>query len=245
MSSPFTAVAAQSAGQPAFEAATIKVDTSIDPESGDYQHGRFTIHNAPLKDIIIAAYDFKRDLVQGGPNWIKTARYDVSAKADPTTSDAASRLMLRTLLAERFHLRVHNEERPTSVLVLQVSKNGPKLHPPDDNSPFRSGCFSSEPLVCHNVTLAALAGALRSNGTGIDIPVLDETGIEGRHDIRLEYVLSKSSVGSPDPATPAGGVSSGPGIFDALERLGLKLQNAKRPMQILVIDHVEPLVPEN
>ena len=233
---PLASLAAQPAPGPAFEAATIRVDTSAAPESGEYQNGRFTVRNAPLRDLIVSAWQTKSDLVQGGPDWIRTARFDVSAKAGPAASESASRLMLRTLLAERFRLKVHYEERPLPVYLLQAARNGARLPPPDPDSPLRTGCFSSEPILCHNVTLATVAGALRSNGTGIDVPVLDETGIAGRFDLKLEYVLDK-----PSAAAPAGG----PSIFDALHRYGLELRSAKRPMQVLVIDHVEPLLPEN
>ncbi len=139
--------------------------------------------------------------------------------------------MLRSLLADRFQLRVHNEEMLFSVYILQAAKKGARLSPPDPKSHYRTGCFNNAPIVCHNVTMGMLAGALQSNGTEIDIPVVDETGMEGRYDLSL----------TPGFDSAAGETVT---IFDALARVGLRLDRAKRPMTVFVIDHVEPLRPE-
>ena len=146
------AIFAQPGQPPAFEAATIKVNASSDPESGDFVHGRLTLHRAPLRDLIGSAYGIRNDLIQGGPKWVETTRFDVAAKADPATAEATSRLMLQTLLAERFRLIVHRGESVTSVYVLKVAKNGPKLQPSPPDSRARKGCVGSAPLICHDVT---------------------------------------------------------------------------------------------
>ena len=163
--------------------------------------------------------------------------------SSPSRSLTAS-FRFRTVLAERFNLRVHTEDRLTSVFLLQVARNGPKLLPPDPNSAHPTGCFSSAPLVCHNVTLETLARALRSNRTGIEIQVLNETGIEGRYDLKLEYALDKNGYVGADTSIPTPDASEGPTIFNALDHFGLKLQNVKRPMPVIVIDRVEQFVAE-
>jgi uncharacterized protein (TIGR03435 family) len=221
---------------PTFEAATIKVDTSSDPETGTFEHGRFILHNASLKDLIGSAYDLRNDFLRGQPGWVNTVRYDVSAKADPAASGDSARVMLRVLLAERFALRLHHEQRQTPVLVLKVAKHGPKLQSADANSTGRVGCLGAAPLTCHKVTTATLALALRAHATGIDIPVIDETGLKGSYDVKLVYSLpERSGTNAPDSVT----------IFEALQQqLGLKLEKAKRPMDFLVVDHVEPLAAE-
>jgi uncharacterized protein (TIGR03435 family) len=225
---------AQTAQQPpAFEAATIKIDTASTSETGAFEHGRLIINWATLRHLVGAAYDTPVYRVEGGPKWVDTTRFDVSAKADEKASEAASRLMLRTLLAERFHLRLHNEDRSESVYVLRVGPRGSKLQESTANSTGR-GCAGSAPMTCHKVTMATLAGALRANGTGIDLPVLDETGLKGNYDFTLAF------------AAGAAENASGPSIFDALqEQLGLNLQASKRPINVLVIDDAQALSGEN
>jgi uncharacterized protein (TIGR03435 family) len=218
--------------QPAFEAATIKPDTSSAPESGGFEHGRLTLRNATLRHLVGAAYNVRIDLLRGGPKWVDTDRFDVTAKADPTTSEETSRIMLQTLLAERFKLVIRHQQTPMPVFLLTVDKHGPKFHESPADSTERAGCVGTAPLNCHKRSMADLADALRRYATGLDLPVVDGTGLEGRYDFQLSF------------AETAG--SGAPLIFDALrEQLGLKLQKAKRPIDFLVIDRAEPLSPEN
>jgi uncharacterized protein (TIGR03435 family) len=132
---------AQQAKPPAFEVATLKASKSFGPESGDFENGRLTLRNAPIRHLVGAAYDMRVDRVVGGPGWIDADHYDVEGKAEPSTTEATSRLMLQTLLVERVGLRAHRESRLTPVLVLTVDKNGPKLQKSDANSPQRPGCI--------------------------------------------------------------------------------------------------------
>jgi uncharacterized protein (TIGR03435 family) len=157
-------------------------------------------------------------------------RFDLAAKGDETAPEATSRLMLQSLLAERFRLLVHNEERSEPVYLLQVGSRGIKLQGSLAESTERAGCISSSPMTCHKVTMATLARALRAHTTGIDVPVVDETGLKGTYDFTLSYEI-----------TAAGDVSA-PTIFDAIqEQLGLKLRASKRPVKVLVIDDAQPL----
>ena len=157
-----------------------------------------------------------------------TTRFDVSAKAEETASGAEARLMLRTFLTEQFHLRVHNEDQSERVYLLQVDSHGSKLQESAADATGPSGCFGV--MTCRKVTMATLARALRANGTGIDVPVVDETGLKGTYDFTL-----KVAVGDADN-------DSGPAIFRAVrEQLGLRLQASKRPVNFLVIDDAQPL----
>src|SRR4051812_34632951 len=83
---------------PAFEAATIKIDSQSTSETGGFDNGRFIIRWATLRHLIGSAYDMPIDRVRGGPKWVDTTRFDLSAKAEATASFAAVRLMLRTFL---------------------------------------------------------------------------------------------------------------------------------------------------
>jgi uncharacterized protein (TIGR03435 family) len=106
----FAAIVASFAqtGSPAFEAARIKADKTSDTESGELEHGRYTVHHATIRHLVGAAFNIQVDLVKGGPDWVDNDRFDVAAKADPATSESTSRLMLTTLLAERCKLAVHH-----------------------------------------------------------------------------------------------------------------------------------------
>lgn len=129
-------------------------------------------------------------------------------------------------------MHVHSEDQSERVYLLQVDPRGSKLQESTDNSMGPSGCFGV--MTCRKVTTATLARALRANGTGIDVPVVDETGLKGTYDVTLQVV-----VGDADNA-------SGPTIFDAVrEQLGLKLQASKRPVSVLVIDDAQPLSGQN
>jgi uncharacterized protein (TIGR03435 family) len=233
--------------QPAFEVAVIKANTSSDPESGDIEHGRLTIRNASLRHLIGAAYNVRIDLLKGGPNWVDNDRFDVIAKADPTTSEDISRIMLRTLLAERFRLAVHHEQRLTPVFVLKVARNGPKLQQSAAGTPDRAGCIGSAPLTCHKRSMADLAETLRRHATGIDIPVVDETGLTSRYDFKLFFAATSPASGaSPGATEPAVEAPAGVSIFAALrEQLGLELQKARRPIDFLIIDHADRVPVEN
>lgn len=149
--------------QPTFEAATLKIDRTSTSETGEFEHGRLILRWATLRHLIGAAYSMSVDDVRGGPKWSGATRFDVSAKADERASEVDWRLMLRALLTERFHLRVHNEDRPEQVYLLQVGPHGPKLQESTGSSTATSGCFGQ--MTCRNVTMASLARALRANGT--------------------------------------------------------------------------------
>jgi uncharacterized protein (TIGR03435 family) len=141
--------------------------------------------------------------------------------------------MLQTLLADRFQLKVHWEDREQAIYALVAAKGGPKLTEPkkDDLPPFVRISFTGSPsekktyvLSGHKASLAMLAGNLGEAPR----PVLDRTGIPGEFDFRLEFAA--------DDSRP----EDGPSLFTAIqEQLGLKLESAKGPVSTLIIDHAE------
>ena len=177
--------------------------------------------NATLENIIALAYDipfFVADQhIADVPSWISREKYDIEAKTeDASVSQTQLRLMLQNLLADRFKLTLHEQTKDVSGYALVLSKGGPKL-----NRQIRSGTS----LACGSFTMEALARCL-SNRLGK--PVVDETGISGRHD----FSLTMESLAENEPNVAS--------IFTVLEQeLGLKLVSQKVPSRILVIDHVE------
>jgi uncharacterized protein (TIGR03435 family) len=200
---------------------------------------RFTMTNMPLGALILVAYNVTiRQL--SGPIEFLSDRYDVDAKAEHPASADQVLEMLRTLLADRFELRLHRENRETPVYMLTIAKGGAKLRrslaaESADTAfriPARAGGTEegSGRLIFRNESMPDLAWALtRTAGIG-DRVVVDATGLDERYDFELKFARERDSTTPPD----------GPSIFSALpEQLGLKLEPRKAPVEFLVIDHIE------
>ena len=246
-----------------FAVASVKPsDPSVRTGRVDIQPGgRVTIQRQPMQSLLSRAFDTGRRIV--APAWANTADFDVFAEAEmpaETALDADSlRPMMLALLVDRFKMTYHREERPVTVYALLPAK--PKMKKADPSS--RTGCkLASAPAgsppatmaeACQNVTMAWFAGQLQGiAGGSLEWPVVDGTGIEGGWDFTLVFVRSMALFGArqagpaagdaPAASDPSGGYS----IFEALEKeLGLKLELQKRPMEVVVIDHLEERPTEN
>ena len=228
-------LAAQQRDSPTFEVASVRLNTS--GESGgsiDRQGNQIVIRNRPLRDIILNAYRLQRYQLVGGFDWINTTRFDVIAK-EPEGVPGNPRMM-QALLVDRFKLRVHNETRqmPIYALVQGTDKRlSPQLQvaPPDSK---RSGNAVPGPIRFRAYSTADLAGNL-SNWAGR--LVVDRTGLMDRYDGDLSW--------TPDDAPPGVADPNAPSLFTAVEeQLGLKLQSATGPVEVLVIDSVERPTPD-
>jgi uncharacterized protein (TIGR03435 family) len=246
-----------------FDAAEVR--PSAPDENGDVKiaNGRIEAKAITLRDLIEFAYDAEDDALKGGEKWLDSARFDIVAKTAPTESPDTLRVMLQSLLAQRFGLKVHKDRQPVTVYALTAVK--PKLK--DANPAERSTCTMSladggREYTCRNVTMAQFAERLRGAAQGyIDHPVVDFTGLAGSYDFSARWAprgrtLGRAAAvptGSGDSASAvAGPASSSPDptaeltVFEALERqLGLKLAVKKHPMAVVVIDHVERKPTEN
>lgn len=234
--------------QPSFEVATVKPATPGQPIGlFTWPGGRITATNYKLRQLIQDAYSVDRYQVLGGPAWIDTERYSVEAKppdtpewrkvvppSSKTPPTAEMRRMLQRLLAERFQLQLHRETRQDSVYVLVATKSGPKLKPPTVTAqPFvssgRTGDITrdalSQYIAGQNATMAMFAIRLAQH---LSRPVLDESGIAGSFDFRVEYAADETQ---SDAAAS---------LFRAIQdQLSLKLEARKGPVEVLVIDHAE------
>ena len=224
-----------------FEVASIRLRTTrIERVAALVSGQRFTAEAMSLDNLITYAYDVKRYQVSGVPSWadsnnLACDRYDVSAKAeaDGTLSQAQAKVMLRNLLADRFHLRFHREMKDMPIYALVVAKNGPKLKEaaPDAQIILRlsSGPKGPEMTVTAG-TMAQLVNQF-SNANGVDRPVLDKTGLTGAYDYKLTW--------TPELGAPRND-SETVSIFTALqEQLGLRLEPQRAPIEVLVIDSAE------
>lgn len=235
-------LAQSSAGAPpAFEVASVKrsqPDGSGMSMTSDL--GRLTLRNVTLKFCIEAAYRAKDYQLSGGPGWLGSESYDIDAKAAGPAKDEELRLMLRTLLAERFKLSLHREQKEAPIYALVVGKDGIRVHEvePGDGPEMRTG---RDRLSGRKVPMSGLAAAL-SNVLGR--PVQDVTGLSGVFDLTLKWTPDESQAvqkpGVQGGVAPADGTATDASLFAAVqEQLGLKLEARKGLVEIFVIDHAE------
>jgi uncharacterized protein (TIGR03435 family) len=189
--------------------------------------------------------------VVGGPEWIRNDRFDIEAVKDPATTLAQVAPMMAHLLATRFALRTHTEQRPIDVYVLKMARADGQLGPQLKRS--TPSCIEAKtaklppPPECRgtvssgmNLPVSQIADLLQLLAfRQIDRPVIDRTGLTGYLDFLLQYDYGPFN-SSFLPARPPVGVS----FFTALqEQLGLKLQPTRDVMDVLVIDSMERPTP--
>ena len=186
-------------------------------------------HNLTLKRLIAQAYDVDMRQIRGGPDWIDSTSYDINAKIPAEDSGQRREkipLMLQSLLADRFHLAIHREPEEISGYALVVVKKGSKMLPakPADGSSTNS---NNNHLVAQNISMESFAKTL-SHDRAVGELVVDKTGLSGGFDFELSW----SEVDDQPSDLPS--------IFTALEdRLGLKLESAKIPVEAIVVDRAE------
>ena len=225
-----------------FEVASVKKNTTGERPSADGKGDRLNIYNLPLKFIVAMAWQVPNDRVDG-PSWTETDGFDIIAKPAPNATRDAVFAMLQNLLAERFKLTTHREQKPVPVYALVVAKNGPKLQPSAPDSSRRNPCTRDGlQLTCQSQksTMGDLAQNLPRWGSmnWFDLPIVDRTGLSGAYDFSLTWTMTRKIDDSVDPP--------GLSLFDALqEQLGLKLELQKAPVDRIVIDHAERVPVEN
>jgi uncharacterized protein (TIGR03435 family) len=239
---PAPAQTYDAAPRPAFEVVSVK-HTQGQPMNSGFRRptgGVLNATNVSLRFLIEYAYDVRDDQISGGPAWLDSERYEVLAKPGGDAGSAGEsanliRLRTQTLLADRFHLVLHRETKELPVLALTVAKNGPKgLRESTSGSPdFVS---NGHHLNCQRVSMALFAKGFLAGQTGRS--VTDKTGIAGDFDFTLDW--------TPDDAPASTSADAGattmqsPPFFLALqEQLGLKLEQQKGSVEILVIDRAE------
>jgi len=265
---------------PKFEVASIKPNKSADPPNSNFplgpgdvyvrNGGYFSATGFPLTTYIYFAYKISGNQIQylspQLPDWAKTERFDIQARAQGDPGKDQMRLMMRSLLADRFKLAIRYENREVPVFAFVLSKSGktgPQLRPHQDNAPcpteqpsssspyiergapaFCNGIYPLPPSVPgrlrfggRNVTIGFIADTF-SAGTNLGRPMIDQTGLSGKFDFTLEWTQQRR-----DPLPPGADVqpdTSGPSFEEALrEQVGIKLQPQKGSVSVLVVDHVE------
>ena len=233
---------------PAFEVATIKPNHSgiMGLQALTFKGRTFITDNSSLADLLMWAYSVQRKQIIGAPDWIDNDRYDISATPDHEGSPSADqvRVMIRKLLADRFQLKFHHDQRELSAFVLTVARDGSKLKPSQPNGNLHGIGIQAAPtgalMFANNAPIPAFTSFLQS--LVFDRPVVDQTGLTGKYDITVTFTPDDSlfngqPIGVPKPAE---GVEPAPNLFTAIQQqLGLKLTAEKTQVDVLTIDHVE------
>jgi uncharacterized protein (TIGR03435 family) len=244
--SPASAATPAATVSPEFEAATIKpVKEPAPNRMHDSEEGRrFLTRYTSLSDLIVMAYELDRRQVAGGPAWIASDEFDVDAVGDGIGKQDGNQMvwqeMLQRLLADRFKLTSHWEDRELSSYELVVAKGGPKLKAADANGQSNKGCRGLGNCFFIKVPLSEFSRFM--GFVVLDKPVVDKTGLAGEFDITLKWTPDETqfaSMGVHVP-TPVDNPNAPPELFTAIqEQLGLKLEVRKTMTKVLVIDHVE------
>lgn len=230
----------------------------------DGLHGRVSMKCVTVKLLAQIAYGVRDFQISGGPAWISSAQFEIIGKSPVAPDNQAAdadvnkltdrqrrtngerlRALLQTLLEDRFHFAFHHDIKELPVYYLTVGKDGSKLKGGETDPDKPSGGIRTGRgyLAGSQTNIPFLAQAL----SGImGRTVVDRTGLAGRYDFELKWLPDQSSAYTPlGGALPSGQADpapdpSGPTIFTALqEQLGLKLQAARGPVEIIIVDHVE------
>jgi uncharacterized protein (TIGR03435 family) len=240
--------------QPKFEVASVKRAEQCGGRNS-IDTGSVAFRGVPLKGVLMEAFKVKMEQIEG-PSWLEADCFDISAKIPDGVARDQLPAMLQALLAERFKLAAHKEDRPSSGYVLVVDKGGPKLKEDDSKANFmgkdaRPGLTfyggSGHGALKGVMSMATLASNLSSKGYG---PVQDATGLTGKYDIDLKWTPDKSFEHDPSASAAAPLVADIPtregDLFTALrESLGLKMERRSVQVPYVVIDHIERIPTEN
>jgi uncharacterized protein (TIGR03435 family) len=248
-----------------FEVVSIKPAPKVPPLAiVQPSPNRFYRANITLQNLINYAYDMRGFRIIGGPDWVTSDRWEVSAKADTAVAPAEMPRLVQRVLADRFALKVHSETRVLPIYNLVLARSdgrlGPQMKPAEfdcepffsrerrtQDSPIDAGTgvprcatsFRTGPGVMtarYNGTPASRLAVFLS--TEVDRLIVDKTGLSGSYDIELTYQNDRMLL-------PGAQRREAPALFTAVqEQLGLKLEPARGPVEVLVIDSVSRPTPD-
>ena len=225
-----------------FQAASVKPNprSPFSPTTRTVAGSRFTVTGMPLFPLIMDAYNLRAWQIVGGPAWLNTDQWDIEAVADdgvnlqvydfenPNRPTLAG-LMVQSLVESRFQLKFHRETKELPVYELTLAKNGPKLTISKEQSP-RTRRVGGGEIDIQAYPFPIFVYLLARQ---LDRAVIDKTNLNGLYDITLRWSNELRAGADPSP-------SDRPPVFTALqEQLGLKLESAKGPVEVLVIESVQ------
>ena len=204
--------------------------------------GRFYAKATSLKFPLEWAYGILPAQHSEGPSWMEDERYDIVAKAEGNVTDAQMKLMTRTLLAERFQLKVHRETKEVPVLVISQGKTAPKLFPPKEGEKYS---IHVEPQMGPDQKIASwrvvatrfsFAQLNETFSRHLERVIVNQTGMDGDFDFTLDMTPDENR---PNPLDPSILIAA------MRDQLGLVVKSQKAPVDFLVIDGAEKVVAGN
>jgi len=266
---------AQSGGKsplPSFQVASIRPNRSQSPAGSLGWHGdTFRAKNISTGSLIEYAFHVWPFQLSSGPAWIKSANYDIEAKMEESVANSLEklpsdqrqqqrRMMVESLLEDRFNLKTRRQTRELPVYALVVAKKGPRLSELRPGETSRDAFKGPDGRTYAGPLMSVLSGYSQIKGAGgsmgslaevltefLGRTVLDRTGLKGTYDYTLRWTRDEYQngivglvAGEQDLKPPTETESSPPSIFTAIqEQLGLRLESTKGPVDVLVIDHIE------
>ena len=260
-------IAAAQTPRPAFEAASVKVNTRNDGLTRVATFPtRFSAVNATLHMLVRYAFNIPDYRLSGGPNWMDGDRFDVEGAAGRSADFDEIRAMARTTLEDRFMLRSHVEKRDQPIFVLTVARRDGKLGDqiapageeckpvtpppgaPPPPPPPPGGFPAGGPRCPSMLGLGAISGRklpmsllVSTLSNYLNRHIVDTTNLTGTFDLDLRWAPDQLRLGPPGAPVPVMPFDpNGPSLSTALqEQLGLKFESARGPVDVLVIDSVE------
>lgn len=259
---------------PSFEVVSIKPNRS--GETGRrwdmLRSSRVALTNVTTNDLIAMAYNLYDYQIWGGPSWVNSEKLNVDAREEDSVAQDLQklprderlekiRLMIQSLLADRFNLSVSHKTKDLPVYVLVIAKNGPKIQKSKPGDTYPNGIRIKGPNGSTYGAPILRVESSRVTGQGVPTEslarlisqqlrrtVVDKTGLRGDYDFTLQWTSDQSEAAmlkAADEAKPGSNSAlppepAGPSIFTAIqEQLGLKLESTRGPVEIIVIDHIE------
>jgi uncharacterized protein (TIGR03435 family) len=233
---------------PAFEVASVHLtDPAHKPDENRHAHrihttpGNVVMRDVGLTEAIQWAYKVESYQVSG-PAWMPQTPFEIVAKAAGPATDDEMRAMMRTLLANRFGLQAHREDKEMSGMALLVAKSGPKLKPADGQG---ESVFEPAPkkMQIHmgRMSMREFAALLSEP---MRKPVVDLTGLPGEFDFTID-----GSNYAPPPCATGQKCDEPDEIYMVTravqDQLGLRLEPRKLTINMVVVDHIEKVPTEN
>lgn len=222
---------------PDWEVVAVRATDPAEIHGGYQVEGRdVQIRRKTVESMLLYGYTAHKSQLVNAPDWIRTELWDARGYADvpgqPNHQQMQS--LVRKLLAERFGLVMHTEQKEMGAYALTVGKSGPKMTPSKGDPNGRANENDREDggrmtMHAENISMSELAGLLMR--LSLDRPAVDRTALKGRFDLNLTWTADETRTAAPDAP---------PGLFTAIqEQLGLKLESVKTPVEVMVIDKVE------
>lgn len=207
-----------------------------------YPGGRFRANATTLKYLLEWAYNIQPSQHSGGPSWLDTDRYDIVAKAEGNVTDAQQKQMVQTLIADRFQLKCHREQKKLPVLIVAVGKTAPKLFPPKEGETHSIRIVPSQDpdqkVASYHVvaTRFSLSQLTDTFARQLGRVFVNETGLDGEFDFTLDLTPDEHVPNPLDPSLLIGAMR---------QQLGLTLKSQDAVVDFFVIDSAEKVTAGN